>query len=287
MIYKSLISLAQWRIDASRRLTAQGVACADTDARVLLQHVTTLSREALLMHANTLLSPDVLATLNGLLDRRLALEPIAYLVGHAHFYEQVFSVGPGALIPRSDSECLIDLARALCPNPKRILDFGVGPGTLLLTLLLLASDATGVGVDQSDAALVYARANAAQFGVQPRVSWVQDSWEHWCSETPFDLIVSNPPYIEHGDIAGLQVDVRGFEPHSALDGGPDGLVYYRALAPKIAAVLAEGGISVIEVGAGQARDVQILFEGAGLDFIKSAADLSGIERALAFKKPHQ
>jgi release factor glutamine methyltransferase len=284
MVSSAVLTLGQWRAASAAALRAVGIAAADMDVRDLAQHATGLSRAQLLGQGDAPITAEMLTRLDALLARRLRFEPMAYILGSAHFYDLSFAVGPGALIPRSDSECLIDLARARAPNARQVLDLGVGPGTLLLTLLYHMPDARGVGVDRAAEALAYARQNAAHLDLADRVAWVHASWADWISDSPFDLIVSNPPYIEAGDIATLQPDVARFEPHGALDGGVDGLDCYRMLAPRIAAALAPGGAAVIEVGAGQARAVEQMFTVAGLGFVESTPDGGGIERALAFQK---
>lgn len=213
-----------------------------------------------------------------LVRRRLTGEPMGYVLGRVGFWTIELDVGPGVLIPRADSESLIEAAvlnfgeRA----PATILDLGTGPGTLLLAALAQWPDARGLGVDASEEALAYARANAERLGLAPRVEWCRGDWAEGVSEC-FDLVLANPPYVE--DATALIPGVVGWEPGIALFGGVDGLDHYRALAPQFARLLAPGGIACVEIGARQENALIPLFESHGFT-IESRKDLRGMVRCL-------
>ena len=185
--------------------------------------------------------------------RRAAREPFAYIVAHAEFWSLDFVVGPAVLIPRADSETLIEAVTQRFADPEqpvRVLDIGVGSGCLLLALLHQFPIAQGVGTDTSADALAVARLNAEGLGLANRARLELSSWAQGVAG-PFDIVLSNPPYICSGDIAGLEPEVARFEPRAALDGGPDGLDAYRALLPEIPPLLAPGGALFLEIGKGQ------------------------------------
>lgn len=248
-------------------------AVSDTarlDAELLMAHALGVEREALLLHGLDDAAPAGFALL---VERRLAHEPVAYITGRRAFWTIELEVGPGALIPRPDSETLIEAAIAHFGGraPGRILDLGTGPGTLLLAALDHWPDATGLGVDASEAALAYARRNG-----HSRAQFRLGHWGEGLDER-FDLILCNPPYIEQA--AELPPAVARHEPAAALYAGADGLDDYRALAPKLAPLLAPGGVACVEIGAGQEKAVSGLFAAEGFT-IESRRDLRGIVRCL-------
>jgi len=236
------------------RLTAaatQLTPVSDTprlDAELLMAHALGVTRETLLLRH---LDDPVPPPFADLLARRLAHEPVAYVTGTRAFWTIELSVGPGALIPRPDSETLIEAAvdHFGAQGPKTILDLGTGPGTLLLAALDQWPGATGVGIDRSETALAYARRNAERLGLADRAQFRRGDWGAGLDER-FDLILCNPPYVEAG--AQLASDVAEWEPHEALFAGSDGLEAYRDLAPGMRRWLAPGGLACVEIGAGQA-----------------------------------
>ena len=215
----------------------------------------------------------------GFIERRQAGEPVAYITGQRAFWTVDLEVGPGALVPRPDSETLIAAAVEHFSGtraPNRILDLGTGPGTLLLAALDEWPNATGLGIDASDAALDYARRNAARLGMQGRVELRTGNWATGIDEQ-FDLILCNPPYVAIGAATGP--GVAEFEPAEALFAGPEGLDDYRRLAPEIPRLLAPGGLAAIEIGFDQAESVTALFANQGLH-PTLACDLGNRPRAL-------
>ena len=246
-------------VEASRDLAP----ISDTprlDAELLMAHSLGVARDDLLLNH---LDAPVPAAFAALLARRLGHEPIAYITGTRAFWTIDLAVGPGALIPRPDSETLIEAAIDYFGEqaPATILDLGTGPGTLLLAALDQWPGATGLGVDLSDQALAYARANAESLGMAARAAFRIGDWAAGIDGS-YDLILANPPYIGTGE--ELPVDVRDHEPASALFAGPDGLDDYRRIVPGLRRLLAPGGAAVLEIGWTQADAVSAL--GAAQDF---------------------
>lgn len=260
--------------DAARRLAG----ASDTprlDAELLMAHALKVERQALLLDPVRYTVP---ADFAALVERRLGHEPIAYIVGYRDFWTIRLGVGPGVLIPRPDSETLIETAIAhfVTRPPAHILDLGTGPGTLLLAALCEWADATGVGVDTSDVALGYARANADALDVGGRAEYRCGDWGEGV-DGQFDLILCNPPYI--GDREELMPDVADHEPAGALFAGPDGLDDYRRIIPDLPGLLALGGAAILEIGATQHVLVRALAEAAGFK-VACHQDLGGRDRAL-------
>jgi release factor glutamine methyltransferase len=225
------------------------------------------------------------ATLEALVARRAGHEPLALILGRREFWSLDFAVSPATLIPRPDSETLVEAALAAFANrmpPRRVLDLGTGTGCLLLAVLSEFSAAFGVGVDCCFAAAALAARNAAALGLAARAAFLCGDWAA-ALDARFDLVLSNPPYIATGQLAFLMPDVAGFEPPAALDGGADGLCAYRTLLPALARLLARDGIAVLEVGAGQAETVARMAGNAGYVAVPRP-DLAGIPRALALHR---
>ena len=271
--------------DAAVALTAAGIDNARFEARLLLAHAAGVTIERLVAHGGEAAPSAVAAVLRGLTARRIRHEPMAYVLGEREFWGLPFKVTPAVLVPRPDSETLIEAALALMPGrtePWRIADLGVGSGCLLLSLLREFPNASGVGLDASAEALAVTRANARSLGVEARLRLVEGDWRQpgWAERLggPFDLLVSNPPYIETADIDGLMPDVARFEPRLALDGGADGLDAYRAIVGDAPRLVAPGGHLLLEVGAGQAIEIARLLSDSGLHPGAPWKDLGGIER---------
>ncbi len=267
--------------DARRRLRAAGVDAPDLDARLLVAAAFGVPEIAVLTQPDAAADPEGACRLEEWVVRRIGGEPLARLLGHREFWGLSFALSAETLVPRPDSETLIEAALAAFPEraqPLRLLDLGTGTGCLLVSLLREYPNATGVGVDLSDDAVATARGNAVRLGVGERASIVQGNWDDGITGT-FDLILSNPPYISSRDIVGLDAEVRLHDPRLALDGGPDGLDAYRALAVILPRRLAAGGVAVVELGVGQEIAVRDLMAAAGCQS-STRSDLGGIARAL-------
>ncbi|WAT17365.1 peptide chain release factor N(5)-glutamine methyltransferase [Aurantiacibacter sp. MUD11] len=269
--------------DAIREAATRLMSTSDTarlDAELLMAHALGVSRSELLLRHMQEPEPDGFAPL---VERRLAREPVAYLLGEQQFYGLDFTVSPAVLIPRADSETVVQAALDAAPDARRVLDLGTGSGALLLTVLAHLPEAEGVGIDASPAALEVAMTNADRLGLLERARLLERSWlvEGWADDLGrFDLLLANPPYVE--DDAALDPDVRDFEPASALFAGPEGLDDYRAIIPQLLQLLTESGVAVLEIGALQAGSVAEIAEEHG--FAACAhKDLGGRDRALVLR----
>ena len=272
-----------------------GEALARATAALRVAEIDHPAREARLLLAHALASdgaslPDLGAKVPDafwpLLDRRCAREPMALITGRQGFWTLDLAVSADTLIPRADSETLIEAALAAFPDRAcvtRVLDLGTGTGALLLAALSEFPAATGIGVDLSPAASVLARRNARQHGLAARAMLIAGDWAA-CLSAEFDLILANPPYVETAAVAGLTPETVAHEPRRALDGGPTGLDAYRAITPELPRLLAPAGVVVLEVGQGQAATVGDLVRAVGLGPLWYRDDLGGITRAVAARK---
>jgi len=245
--------------DATKRL---GADWARDEAEMLMAHALGVTRSAMLLGRMRDPAPD---GFEAMLTRRLTDEPLAYIVGETEFYGRRFTVTPDVLIPRCDSEATLLAALEASPGARRILDCGTGSGCLLLSLLAELPEATGIGIDRSTAALAVAAANARSLGVAERADMRERDWNQpgWAAALGrFDLILCNPPYVEDG--AALDASVRDREPAGALFAGPEGLDDYRVLVPQLPALMAPGGVAVVEIGWRQAEAVSAIAAEAGL-----------------------
>lgn len=244
------------------------------DAELLLAHALGITREALILDQ----PPEIPSNFAELLNRRLAHEPVAYILESRDFWSITLRVTPAVLIPRPDSETLIEAALAHFGKngPARILDLGTGSGALLLATLAEWPGSTGLGIDLSTDALAVAQENAATLGLNSRAEFRKASWGEGLNET-FDLILCNPPYIKTG--AALSRQVADYEPHSALYAGLDGLADYRVLAPQLPGLLRPTGIACVEIGSTQRVAVTRLFESVSLS-VACRKDLAGHDRCL-------
>lgn len=241
-----------------------------------MAHALAVSREDLLLRH---LDNPVPSAFDALIARRLAHEPVAYITGARAFWTIELLVGPGVLVPRADSETLIEAAVAHFAGraPATILDIGTGPGTLLLAALDQWRGATGLGIDASPVALDYAARNAIRLGMQARARFRAGDWAAGVTDR-FDLVLANPPYI--ADTDPLPAEVRNHEPGAALFAGAEGLDAYRALVPQLPRLLAPDGVAVLEIGASQAEAVMGLLTAAELAPVLHH-DLAGRPRALS------
>lgn len=273
-----LQTLVDWAVSELRQVDVES---PQLDARLLLQQATGLAREDLILDPERQMEPDAAHAFRQFIKRRLGHEPVSRILGEREFYGRPFKVTPAVLDPRPDTETLIDFALPMITEGCRILDLGTGSGAIIVTLLAERPGASGVAVDLSASALAVATANAKALGVAGRLAFAQGSWFEPVTGL-FDLIISNPPYIPAGDIQGLEADVRDYDPHLALAGGADGLDPYRAIASAAAEYLAPGAHLVVELGAGQADAVEVIFAHAGFRLNGKGVDLGGHIRCLGF-----
>lgn len=245
------------------------------DAELLMAHALGAERQTLLLDPARFAVP---AAFDALVERRMAHEPVAYIVGYRDFWSIRLTVGPGLLIPRPDSETLIEAAveHFRDHGPARVLDLGSGPGTLLLAALAEWPEAHGLGIDESEKAVDWAERNAADLGMAERARFRVGDWTAGL-DGPFDLILCNPPYIAESE--ALMPDVAEHEPPGALFAGADGLDDYRRIIPDLPRLIAPGGAAVLEIGATQRAAVAELAESAGFS-VQGRRDLGGRDRAL-------
>jgi release factor glutamine methyltransferase len=266
--------------EATRLLAEAGVDTPRAEARLLQAHVLGISRDQTLTAMPT---PEQSVKFSALVARRAKREPFAYITGRKEFWSMDFAVGPGVLVPRPDTETLIEEALRIAPDRGailRIADLGAGSGAILIAALKEFPHASGIGFESSQAAYPYASANAARL-IGARAQIRQTPWAD--AQGPFDLIFSNPPYIPSGEIESLEPEVAHYEPRSALDGGPDGLDAYRGLGELLPGLLAQGGQALLEIGLGQENAVVPLFK--SLELLRIAPDLSGVPRCAILRKP--
>lgn len=270
---------------ATRRLAEAGIESPRREARILLARILGISSNSLLTTPPRVNAADAVRY-EALIERRLSREPLAYIIGEREFWSLPFKVGPGVLIPRPETETLIEQLRTSFPDPNTplsILDLGTGSGCLLVAALHEYPRAHGMGVDVSSRALKFAAENLGKHGLAKRGRLEENDFSRITGR--FDVILSNPPYVPSGEIAGLERDVRDFEPKAALDGGPDGLSAYRLLAGLLPNLLAKGGIAFLEIGQGQETGVSALMEAAGLKIGGIVRDLADIPRCVKIGTP--
>ncbi len=270
---------------AGQRLRGAAIEAPRLEARRLLAHVLGTTEEALLRDPRAPVPVEKAAHFAALLARRVAHEPFAYLTGRVGFWTLDVEVSPATLIPRADSETLVEAALEACPDKGaalHVLDLGTGTGALLLAVLSELPAAKGVGVDLKPEAAALAARNAARLGLSGRARFLAGDWAAALAGR-FDLILCNPPYIESAAITGLMPEVARHEPASALDGGADGLSAYRPIMADLPRLLAPRGVAVLELGAGQQAAVEALAKAAGLTPEACRADLGGVPRALVLR----
>lgn len=274
-------------VQATQKLVRAGLESATLDARVLLQHVLSVTAEWLVANHARALDAEMLAKFDAVILRRCAHEPVAYITGMQDFWKDRFSVSRDTLIPRADSETMIEAACALIKGreaPRTILDLGTGSGCLLLSLLREFPAAEGVGIDISAGALNVAKHNTKLLSLDARSTFLLGDMRDNSSlpESPqhYDIIVSNPPYIPSDDIAFLARDVKDFEPRLALDGDSDGLNFYRSLFKWLPKRMHASSVCLLEVGHDQAQDVTALAHGAKLGRTQTFQDLAGMHRVV-------
>lgn len=270
--------------EAIRSATSKLQATSDTarlDAELLMAHALEVSRSKMLVRH---MKDPIPRGFEALIARRATCEPVAYITGVQEFYGRPLAVTPDTLIPRGDTETLIDAALELAPNAKRVLDLGTGSGALLITALLELEGASGIATDCSAAALEIAQSNARKLGLGEEKAqfllrdWTKPDWAQGFGK--FDLILSNPPYVEQD--AKLSQDVRKFEPTTALFSGREGLDDYRVLIPQLRELMEPQGSAILEIGASQAGPVTQLAKSEGYD-VELRKDLAGRPRCLVLR----
>ncbi|MEP6343681.1 MAG: peptide chain release factor N(5)-glutamine methyltransferase [Maricaulaceae bacterium] len=276
-------------LDAAKRLATQSLAQAGfetpkLDARILLLSATGLEHADLIVKGGEALTLAQAETFAALVARRLSGEPIDHILGHREFYGRSFKVSKDVLSPRPETEGLIDQALVLYGEESDIkcLDLGTGSGAIILTLLAERPNWTGLGVDLSAAALEIASENAHRHGLEGRVSFLQSSWLDGVDEQ-FDLIVSNPPYIDKTHMERLSREVKDYDPSLALYGGPDGLEAYRAIINQAPHYLKQNGRLILEIGYDQKQTVSNLLDTGPFTDIDCHMDLAGLDRIITAK----
>ena len=283
------VAVAHARRALTEQFRAAGIESPDLDARVLIGHALGLDHAGLAASATRQLPAPTASEIEQLAARRLAGEPVARIVGKKEFWSLPLAVTPAVLVPRPETETVVELALALLKQDGertrtlRIADLATGSGAILLALLSELPNALGIGTDIDTGALDVARANARQLGFGGRAEFMVGDYGV-SLEGPFDLVISNPPYVASADIATLAPEVRDHDPRHALDGGADGFAAYRAIAADVSRLLKPSGLLVSEIGAGQERAVSELFVAGGLAIAGTRHDLSGVARALAAKR---
>jgi len=277
------VSIASLRRIASVRLRAAGLDEADTDIRVLLGHALGMQDADLHAASAAPVADDARARFEGYLARRIAGESVARIIGQKEFWSLPFRLNSETLVPRPETESVVEAALAATPDRNArlsVLDLGTGTGILLAAILAERPYASGIGVDRSEGALAVARANLQSLGLGKRAQFVAGDWGAALGGM-FDLVVCNPPYVAAREFEQLPLDVRKHDPHLALDGGEDGLDAYRALIPDLERLLNGEGVAVLELGRGQEPAVAGLAHAAGLVVATRARpDLAGIPRAM-------
>jgi release factor glutamine methyltransferase len=288
---KAGVSLQTACVLMAEAFRVRGIDSPQADARILAAHALGLTRMQFASQADRDLEPREIDAMSARAARRLNREPVSRILGSREFWGLRFTIDPSVLDPRPDTETLVETAldwiatRHLRHEKLRVLDIGTGSGALIVALLSELPAAFGVATDVSLAALSLARANARRLGIADRCCFVACDYASALGG-PFDLVVSNPPYISSGDISSLEPEVRNYDPRLALDGGHDGLDSYRAIAGDALRLLAPRGRLIVELGQGQTQAVSAIVNAAGLSVEQPPVrDLSGISRALCATTP--
>ncbi|MEJ0078973.1 MAG: peptide chain release factor N(5)-glutamine methyltransferase [Alphaproteobacteria bacterium] len=281
MIGLSGATVAQARRALGERFRGASIESPELDARVLIGHVLGLDHAGLAAAEKQELRTSAVERIEAFAMRRLGGEPVARIVGEKEFWGLSFRMTPAVLVPRPETETVVELALSLIDRaaPLRIADLGTGSGAILLALLSELPQARGIGIDIAADALDTARINAERLALADRADFAVCDFA--AAQGAFDLVVSNPPYVASGDIAHLAPEVREHDPHRALDGGADGLAAYRTIAAVAPGLLRPDGYLIVEMGVGQEAAVRKFFTQNGLAIRTVRHDLSGISRVLA------
>ena len=270
-------------------LKEQGSESPRLEAEVLLAHSCGWPRIQLYTHFEDVLSPDVRARMRELVKRRGAREPVAYLVGYREFFSLRFEVGPGVFIPRPETETLVIESLEILKSataPPRVLDLCCGSGAIGVSIAVNSPKARVTSIDQNDAPIEFTKKNADRHGVSDRVTVLQgDLFSPLPADTRFDVIACNPPYVTTAEIERLDADVKSYEPHAALDGGPDGLDILRRIATEAPRRLNAGGWILFELSPEQGDTAQQILRDAGLESVAAVKDLAGALRVVKGRAP--
>jgi release factor glutamine methyltransferase len=278
----TVLKILQW---TANYFAGKEIDSARLEAELLLANTLDLDRVGLYINFERPLDAKELASFREQVQRRAKREPVQYIIGETEFWSLPFNVSPAVLVPRADTEVLIEEALARIESSGKVLDVGTGSGVIAVSLAHEKPAITVTAIDCSEPALAVARGNADRNGVGDRVNCLVGDMSELPSG-PFEMIVSNPPYIPTADCEELMPEVRDYEPRLALDGGDDGLMAYRQLAVQSGKALVPGGWLLVEVGVGQAADVAALFKAAGLTEISQRKDYSGIPRVVMARRNH-
>ena len=267
---------------ARDRLRAAGVDAPQLDARLLLTEATGWPLSTLIAFPDRIVAADAMTRFHTVVDRRARREPISHILGRRAFWTQDFVVGPDVLDPRPDSEALVEtaLGQLAVDATGLVVDLGTGSGCLLYSILTERQGMSGLGIDFSAAALRIAALNRAGLGLSDRCHLVCGDWADAIADGVAELVIANPPYIATAVLAGLEDEVRRYDPSLALDGGADGLEAYRSIAPQIRRILRNTGVTVVEIGYDQASAVAGLLAEQGLHVAAPIQDLGGRDRCL-------
>lgn len=281
-----MTTLSEFMAAANDTLSAASIENPETDIRLLVQHALGISHAKFVSSLNRVLTDAEVKTLDGMIARRAAREPVSRIIGTRGFWKSEFKLSPQTLDPRPDSETLIEAALKYSDvPPATILDLGTGTGCLLLSLLQEYPKATGLGIDISEEAAATARENAVALNLADRASFLAIDWNDWQASAPFDLVISNPPYIAPDEMAGLEPEVTKYDPVTALVGGDDGLECYRSIAALLPRALKRGGLAVLEIGHLQAEAVKSILALSDIAVIQTLTDLGGSDRAVVARMP--
>lgn len=280
---RRLVSL--WK-SAQIRLKAVGVDSPAIDARLLLEAATNATRTDILTDPYREVTLDQAAQLEIYLSRRERREPVARILGRKGFWKLLLNLTPAVLVPRPETECLVDMILKATTEGQAfsLADLGTGSGAILLSVLSERPAARGLGTDISEDALAVARDNAAGLGIGGRAAFLRTSWADGLADEGFDFVASNPPYIRRDIIPTLDPEVREHDPHLALDGGHSGLEAYEAVVPEALRLLKPSGVALFEIGHDQSEDVEALMQAAGFSDIYTFLDLSNLPRIVRGRK---
>ena len=277
---KQTVTISQVLHEAEQKLKQAGIETADIDAWYLMEHATNLSRASYFLQKEGHLSSEQCVSFQTMLKKRMARIPLQYIIGYQEFMGFTFQVTPDVLVPRQDTECLVEKALLYCSG-KRVLDLCTGSGCIIISVALLGSPASAEGVDISEAALAVAKKNAVSLSANVRLH--QSDILKSVSGI-YDLIISNPPYIPSAQLDGLMPEVSQYEPRIALDGKEDGLFFYREITEQAGRFLSEEGCILFEIGCDQGKAVTELILKAGFRDVEICKDLAGLDRVvLAYK----